>query len=370
MRKAIFILFSIFVFPAVFNFYFSIKPDLAFAQGNITPPKEERLEAVVSEIVEEKQIEANGREQLYQKLKLLVTKGSLKGKDIVVENGNIPLANVFKYGIGDKLIVSISKNFENKDVYYIADYVRRDSLYWLFGLFVGLTLLIGGKRGLSAIVGMVYSFFIIFSFLLPQISAGRDPIFIAIIASLLIIPVTFYLSHGLNKKTTVAIVGTAISLIITGILANVSVDAAKLTGFASEEAGFIEAQNPGIINVRGLLLAGIIIGALGVLDDITISQAAVVYQLKRAAKSLVPGQLFSRAMDVGRDHIASVVNTLVLVYTGAALPLLLLFINSPIPFSEVINYEILAEEIVRTLVASIGLILAVPITTILAAFLI
>lgn len=361
MRKVFLILFSFFVFLFVFS-------SLSFAQNNLTPPKEERLEAVISDVNEEKEIEINGKKQLYQKLELLITKGSMKGRKITIENGNLPLANVIKYEAGDKVMVTATKNFENKDVYYITDYVRRGSLYWLFGIFIAITVFIGGIRGISSVIGMAYSFFIIFSFLLPQISAGKDPIFVAIISALFIIPVTFYFSHGFNKKTTLAIVGTVISLVITGILANIFVDFARLSGFVSEEANFIQTLKPGLINIKGLLLAGIIIGALGVLDDITVSQSAVVSQLKQVDKTLSPGKLFARGMEVGRDHIASVVNTLVLVYTGAALPLLLLFVNNPIPFSEVINYEILAEEIVRTLVASIGLILAVPITTLLTAF--
>lgn len=366
---------SFFVFLFAFNSATFATSNVASAQENPSAssgsiPKEERMEAVVLKIAGEKEIEINGRKQLYQKLELLVTEGSLKGREIVVENGNIPQTNVRKFGVGDKIIITAFKSFEGKNVFYVTDYVRRGPLYALFGLFVGLTVLIGGKRGLAAILGMAFSFFIIFSFLLPQISAGRDPIFVAILSSLFIIPVTFFLSHGFNMKTASAIIGTIISLIITGILASFFVDLARLTGFASEEASFVEALTPGAINIRGLLLAGIIIGALGILDDITISQAAITHQLKQTARNLTSSQLFQKAMDVGRDHIASVVNTLVLVYTGAALPLLLLFINNPIPFSEVINYEILAEEIVRTLVASIGLILAVPITTLLAVFLV
>jgi len=197
--------------------------------------------------------------------------------------------------------------------------------------------------------------------------AGGNPIQIAIIGSLFIIPLTFYLSHGFNKKTTVAIIGTLIALVITGILANVFVEISKLTGFASENAAFLQVARGGTVNIRGLLLAGIIIGVLGVLDDITVSQSAVIFQLKKANPKLKQFDLYKKAMDVGQDHISSMVNTLILVYTGAAMPLLLLFINNPHPFSEVINYEIVADEIVRTLVGSIGLILAVPITTIIAS---
>jgi uncharacterized membrane protein len=238
----------------------------------------------------------------------------------------------------------------------------------LFIIFAILAVAVGKVWGATSILGMGFSFLVIFKFILPQIIKGSDPVTIAIFGSLFIIPVTFYLSHGLNKKTHIAIIGTLISLVITGILANIFVEVSKLTGFASEEAGFLHFDKEGAINMKGILLAGIIIGTLGILDDVTVSQSAIVYQLNDANKKLGFGQLFSRAMKVGHDHVSSMVNTLVLVYTGAAMPLLLLFINNPRPFSELINYEIIADEIVRTLVGSIGLILAVPITTFIAAY--
>ncbi len=263
--------------------------------------------------------------------------------------------------------MSYGKDFEGNDFFYITDYIRRGSLFWLFAVFVVLVALVAKWRGLTSLLGMTISFFIIFSFILPRISAGSDPIQTTIIGSFFIIPITFYFSHGFNKKTTVAVIGTVIALIITGILAGFFVESAKLTGFASEEAGFLQVIKQGSINIKGLLLAGIIIGVLGVLDDITVSQSAIVLQLKKANPKLKFEELYKRAMDVGQDHIASMVNTLILVYTGAALPLLLLFIDNPRPFSEVINYEIIADDIVRMLVGSIGLILAVPITTFIAS---
>jgi uncharacterized membrane protein len=342
-----------------------------FAQEDIsfdtTPLQEETLEAMVISILEEKEIEAMGKRQLYQKLECLVSKGSLKAKKIIIENGKIPEVNLRRYQTGDSLVVAYSKNIDGKDVFYIIDYVRRNSLLWMFFIFIILTVVVAQWRGLSSLLGMGISFLVIFRFILPKISTGSDPIQITIMGSLLIIPLTFYLSHGFNKKTTVAVMGTIAALIITGILAGIFVEAAKLSGFASEEAGFLQVAKQGAVNIKGLLLAGIIIGVLGVLDDVTISQAAIVFQLKQANAKIKPGELYKRAMDVGKDHIASMVNTLVLVYTGAALPLLLLFIDNPRPFSEVINYEIIADEVVRTLVGSIGLVLAVPITTFIAS---
>ena len=150
-------------------------------------------------------------------------------------------------------------------------------------------------------------------------------------------------------------------------MAGIFVDATKLTGFASEEAGFLQAMKGGTVNIKGLLMAGIIIGALGILDDVTVSQASVVQQLKNTSNKLSSSDLYKKAMRVGQDHVSSMVNTLVLVYTGAALPLLLLFIDSTRSFSEIINYELVADEIVRTLVGSIGLVSAVPITTAIAS---
>ena len=337
-------------------------------QVPLDSPKEETLEATVVEILEEKEItpQFSQEKQLYQKLKLLVTKGSLQDKEIVIENGNIPIANLQKYKPGDKVSISYSQDLEGNDIFYITDYVRRGSLFWLFIIFIVLVTTIARWQGITSLLGMGASFLVIFKFILPQILAGANPILIAIIGSLFIIPLTFYLSHGFNKKTTVAIAGTVIALIITGVLAGVFVEAAKLTGFASEEAGFLQITKQGSVNIKGLLLAGIIIGVLGVLDDITVSQSAIVLQLKKANPKLKFEELYKQAMNVGQDHISSMVNTLILVYTGAALPLLLLFVDNPHPFSEIINYEILADEIVRTLVGSLGLILAVPLTTLIA----
>lgn len=328
----------------------------------------QRFEGVVSRIGEEGETGTDGQKQKFQNLEIEATSGELTGEKIFINIGNIPVVNVRSYKVGDQVVISASQNLEGQPVYYVTDYVRRTPLYILFGIFVGLTLLIGKFRGLSSLLGMGFSFLVIFVFILPGISAGNDPVIIAILASLIIIPVTFFLTHGINKKTIPAVFGTFIALVITGVLAGIFVDAARFTGFSSEEASFLQASRPGEINIKGLLLAGIIIGVLGILDDITISQSSIVQQLKKTSPNMKLKELYSNAMEIGRDHIASVVNTLVLVYTGAALPLLLLFINNPAPFSEVINYEFIAEEILRTLVSSIGLILAVPVTTVISAF--
>ncbi|HBL52171.1 MAG: hypothetical protein A3D24_00430 [Candidatus Blackburnbacteria bacterium RIFCSPHIGHO2_02_FULL_39_13] len=348
---------------------FALEDKESGTSGQISTQKDEVLEGNITQILEEKQVIPMGQTefQLNQKLEVLVTKGSLENKKIEVQSGNLPVTNLQKYKIGDDVIINFSKDFEGKDNFVITDYVRRNSLALLFVIFVAVAVVIGRIQGATSLLGMGISFLVIFVFILPRISSGDDPVLTAIIGSLVIIPTTFFLSHGVNKKTGVAMAGTFFALAVTGLLAAVFVEASKLTGFGSEEASFLQSIKPGFINIKGLLLAGMIISVLGILDDVTVSQASIVEQLKKANPKFSTRELYSKAMAVGKDHIASVVNTLVLVYTGASLPLLLLFIDNPQPFSQVVNYEMIADEIVKTLVGSIGLMLAVPITTLIAS---
>lgn len=332
--------------------------------------REDTFEVRVEYILDQKEVVVLDRKQIFQKLELVGLSGDYMNKKIILEIGEVAMANSPVYKVGDKLIVAVSANEDGSDYYYVVDYVRRMPLYWLFGIFGVVVIAISRFKGIASLISMAISFLVIFTFILPKIMSGSEPVQTVIYASFMIIPVTFYISHGLNRKTTVAIIGTLISLIITGILAAVFVEMAKLSGYSSEEAGFLEIFKNGTINMKGLLLAGIIIGVLGVLDDITISQASIVLELKEANFKIKPQELYIRAMNVGRDHIASMVNTLVLVYTGASLPLLLLFLDSDRSFFEIINYELVADEVVRTMVGSIGLVLAVPITTFIAVLIV
>lgn len=366
MKKHIF--FSIVTILLVFCALF-VHIDLQKVFAQTSNQQSDLVEATVSKILEDDEMIPSGATTLqpHQKFELILTNGSHKGKKIVLETGNTPQANIQRYLVGDQLVLNHMKDFQGNDDYEIADYVRRGALLWLFILFVFVAVVVGTRRGFSSLVGMGISFAIIFLYTLPTIAHGGDSVTATILSSLLIVPITFYLSHGLNRKTTVAVVGTFISLIITGLLANYFVSLARLSGYGSEEAGYLQAYFPGKINIQGLFLAGIIIGGVGVLNDITVSQAAIVAELRSASEKISFINLYTRAMNVGHDHIASMINTLILVYAGAAMPLLVLFIDNPQPFSQIINYEFMAEEVVRTLVVSIGLILAVPITTLLAS---
>lgn len=327
--------------------------------------QEESFEAEVVQILAEKTITpANAdTEQVIQNLQLKILSGARKGEVIELENGNTPMVNRQKYDLADKLVIS-----QTAGNYYISDVVRRPVLAWLFVIFVAAAILVGRGQGLTSLLGLGASFAVIFWFVLPKIAEGENPIVIVILACLVIVPLMFVLSHGLNKKTWVAMAATIITMALTGLMIAFFVDAAVLTGLASEEAGFLEAMNPGLINLKNLLIAGMLFATLGVLDDITISQAAVVEELKKAKPEIKFWQLYRQAMQVGRDHIASMINTLILVYAGASFPLLLMFTQSGQSLGLTLNFELIADEIVRTLTGSTGLILAVPLTTILACW--
>ena len=253
--------------------------------------------------------------------------------------------------------------------YFISDFRRSTPMILLVGLFVTAVLALGRWQGARALLGLALTFLLIVGFIIPAILDGRSPLTVAVVGSLLIMIVTLYLSHGFTPKTTAAVVATSVSLLVTGLLAVLFVGATNLTGFSSEEARLANLEVGGL-SLRGLLLAGIIIGGLGVLDDVTMSQSSTVFELHRANPSATLKQLVRGALTVGRDHIAATVNTLFLAYAGASLPLLILFAGSPDPFGTVVTSETVAVEVVRTLVGSVGLVAAVPLTTTLAGLLV
>ncbi len=266
---------------------------------------------------------------------------------------------------GDRVRVGVS-SFEGEQTrFYVADFTRLRPLLVLFVLFVGVALAVGSWHGVRSLLGLTISLAIIILFVVPAILAGQPPFAVALVGAFAVMVVTLYLAHGLTVKTTSALVGTAAALALTAFLGFVFVGFSQLTGFASEEASLARFAVEGL-DVRGLVLAGLVISALGVLDDVTVSQASTVFAVHDANPDQSWGEVFRRAMSVGRDHIASTVNTLVLAYVGASIPLIVLFSTSGQPFTEVLNAEVVAEEIVKTLVGSIGLISAVPFTTALA----
>ena len=254
------------------------------------------------------------------------------------------------------------------DPYAFSDFERGSPLLLLATLFAGLVIVAGRWQGLRALVGLVGSLAIVIGFVVPAILDGQPPTGVALVGALAVMLATIPLAHGFGAKTLAASLGTASALVLTVVLARFFSSLAHLSGASSEEAVFLRATQEGL-SLQGLLLAGMVIGALGVLDDLTVTQASTVMALRRANAELGFGGLFRGALSVGHDHIAATVNTLVLAYAGAALPVLLVFSVADTSLADAASFEAVAEEIVATLVGSIGLIAAVPITTALAALL-
>ncbi|MDI6100980.1 YibE/F family protein [Actinoplanes sp. NEAU-A12] len=266
-------------------------------------------------------------------------------------------------------IVMLAVNDETGTVSYaISDHQRSNQL-WLLGAAFALAVIAFGRwRGVTALAGLAVTFAILLYFIVPAILDGRSPVLVAVVGAAAIMLIVLYLTHGLSITTTIAVAGTLASLAITAILAAVATAGVHLTGVADETSNFLTITQ-GDVNMRGLLLAGIVIGSLGVLDDVTVTQSATVAELALANPAYGFRRLYNAATRIGRAHIASVINTIVLAYAGASLPLMLLFAAGNTPMSELLTSQLIAQELVRSAVGTIGLVAAVPITTALAAFL-
>jgi uncharacterized membrane protein len=324
--------------------------------------------ARVLNVVEEGTIDLGAGEQTYQVFQVELLEGDYAGSRFVVDYGRRQVVRgASRLQPGMQVLVSAAPDPDGRVQVYFADFVRSGALLGVGLLFVGAILLVSRWKGLRALIGMLLSLAVIAGYILPSILAGGDPVLVTVGGSFVLMALTFYLIHGWTLKAHTAALATLIALGLTAVLASASVGAARLTGLGSEEAMFLTQFAGGVVNTRGLLLASILIGALGVLDDLTVNQISAVFELRHANPGLSLGSLFRRAMVIGQDHIAATVNTLLLAYVGASLPLLLLFSLFQEPFLAALNRAVIAEEVVRTLVGSIGLIAAVPIATGLAA---
>jgi len=293
-----------------------------------------------------------------------VAAGPVEIEHVFVEGS----AGAFPMRAGDEILVTRTE-FNGEERYFVQERQRRASVWVLSLAFAVLVVAIGGRQGAMSLVALAISFLVIVRFIVPAIYGGWDPVVAAILGSLVIMAASLVIGHGPSNKTWIALGGTAAALALTGGLAVFAVGFTQLSGLGDEDAATLQALVSGV-SARGLLLGGIIIGALGVLDDVTTTQSSTVMEIHRANRALGPMQLFARAMNVGRDHIASVTNTLVLAYAGASLPLLMILAGQGEPLGILVSYEQLTAEVVRTLVGSMGIVAAVPLTTGLAAFLI
>ncbi|MFE9930341.1 YibE/F family protein [Streptomyces sp. NPDC005533] len=267
---------------------------------------------------------------------------------------------------GQEVVVAYAPDAPRDLQYSVIDVNRKIPLAVLAGIFAVSVVLVGRMRGLFALIALIVSFGVLTLFILPAILQGSNPLVVAVVGASAIMLIALYMCHGLTARTSVAVLGTLVSLLLIGLLGSVFIDWASLTGNTDDNTGLIHGLYPDI-DMSGLLLASVIIGSLGVLDDVTVTQTSAVWELHAADPSMGPRGLYRAAIRIGRDHIASVVNTLVLAYAGAALPLLLLFSIANSSMGSVANSELVAVEIVRTLVGSIGLVASVPVTTALAS---
>ncbi|QGV79659.1 YibE/F family protein [Streptomyces ficellus] len=306
---------------------------------------------------------ANAQQGKCAKATIEVTTGKDKGRTFVeIVQPDAPR----QLEEGQDVVVAYAPDAPRDLQYSVTDVDRKVPMLLLAGIFALAVVAVGRMRGVMALIALAASFGVLTLFILPAILQGSNPLLVAVIGSSAIMLIALYSCHGLTARTSVAVLGTLISLLLIGLLGSLFIGWASLTGNTDDYTGLIHGLYPNI-DMSGLLLAGVIIGSLGVLDDVTVTQTSAVWELHQADPRMGPRALYRAAIRIGRDHIASVVNTLVLAYAGAALPLLLLFSIAQSSVGSVANSELVAQEIVRTLVGSIGLVASVPVTTALAA---
>lgn len=346
--------------------FFILIPSFSLSASELIQDKQEILKAKVVEITEsaDKEIQSTGIVSKYQKIKVEILQGEQQGQNIFIENDYIQLKK------GQKFYLLKNTRFDDgKVTYAVSDVYRLPWILFFVILFIVLVVFFGGMQGLRGLLSLVGGLLLIFYLLLPQIIAGTSPILIGCIVASLISIIGSYITHGFNRTTTSAVIGMVATVIITGLLAYFAVYITNLTGMDSEEAMYLTINSQGVINLQGLLLSGIIIGLLGVLYDSAIGQAISVEELWRADPKLSKSYVFKRSLRIGREHIGALVNTLSLAYVGAALPLLVLFsFPSYGSANFLINRELFATEIIRAMIGSIGLVLAVPITTFISVW--
>lgn len=333
-------------------------------------PVDTYAKAKVTKIVGQGVKMVEGEKHPFQKVQLQILDGPEAGKTMTLTYGDVATLRPDQEVSEGQTVVLMKEVSGTTTTYTIADKYRLTNLYPLIAIFLVVVFVIARLKGVGSLIGLGISLAIITQFIVPQILAGQDPLLASIVGSLFIMVATMYLAHGFSQKTHIALIATSLALVLTGMLSYLFVNLTFLTGLGSEDAQSLAFGQTATINFQGLLLGGIIIGTLGVLEDITTGLAASIQELSKANLKLGFGELVRSGMRIGREHIAALVNTLALAYAGAGLPLFLFIILNPNhqPLWLILNSELLMEEIVRTLAGSIGLILAVPLTAIFAAW--
>ena len=341
-------------------------PTVAQAQEAAPAIQDTFMKAKVLEISEETAVDVFGTEGSMQEVRVEITRGEEKGSERTVQYQIEDARFQPTLSVGDNVVLG-KQSGHGEDVYYISDVYRLNTLWMMIALLALFAIIFAKKSGARSFLGLALSFLVIAFVIIPLILRGVSPLWASLLGGLIISLFATYVAHGFHARTTIALLGMLGTLIFAVIVSLIFVKLAHLTGLGSEDAFYLRYAPIDGLDLRGLLLGGILIGVLGVLDDVATAQAAAVEEIKRANEKLGFSELYKRGLSVGREHIVSLVNTLVLAYTGASFPLLLLFVIYPKPWWVTLNSELVMEELVRMLVGSIALIVAVPLTTFLAA---
>jgi uncharacterized membrane protein len=346
-------------------FLFHITP--VFAQeGELVIDKIETVKARALEVLDQevKNVPGTDVTSNYQTIKVQILQGTEKDKIITVTNDYLSLkkGEVF-------YLMHTTNSLDGRDMYSVSEPYRLPVVLFFVGLFILLVFLFGGLQGMRGLLSLAGSLLLILYVLIPGVLHGYSPVFVSLGVASLIIILGSYVTHGFNKTTTSAVIGMIVTILVTGVLAYVAVHWSRLSGFSDETAVYLNLNTRGVIDFVGLLLGGMLIGLLGVLYDVAIGQAISVEELHHIAPHISRATIYKRALRIGREHIGALVNTLAIAYVGVSLPLLLLYSQSSTESIGItLNRELFATEIIRTMIGSIGLVLAVPITTFISVW--
>ncbi len=337
------------------------------ATSKLTKSKNTTFRARVIKILEEKIVDdAGGKKIKQQNLQLKGLSGDFKNKEIYFQGiDNFQVSLLQNYKVGDQVLVSVDQDQNGQNVYYIIDFIRNRYIYWLIIIFILVVLAVGRWKGLRAIISLLITFVFILKFILPAILKGYNPVLIGIGGGFIILFFIIYITEGISKDSHIAVASILVSLIVTGILAVVFSSLMRLTGMSEESVYLVNMINQDI-NFRGLLFVGVVIGSLGVLNDMVVSQISVVREIKQTSHNLSDHHVFKKAYRVGISHVSSMTNTLFLAYAGSALTILLLFSVGNMEFRDILNNYLISTEIFRGFIGAIGIVLSMPISTFLA----
>lgn len=352
--------------------FFLATAKIALAQTNqLQTPTQEFFKAQVAEVVSQGENTAQGIKNYYQTLRVKFEDGTAKGKYTVIENGkDTTITKEQLVKTGQEIIIAKTTMVDGRTSYSIYDIYRLKSVLILLAIFFLLIIFIAGKKGVGSVLGMIISLGVITIFIIPNILKGADPLTVTLVGSVIILLTTGFLAHGISKKTSIALLSTLTSLFLTVAFAEIAINITHIAGVGTEDAFALQFGPTAIISLKGLFLSGVIIGTLGALNDITTTQAATVYELKTANPKLKLIDLLDKGVNVGKEHVASLVNTLILAYAGSAIAVFIFLILNPahIPYWVILNSETISDEIVKAIAGSTGLLLSVPIVTLIASY--